>query len=82
MARFFFDIHSKNGFHHDDFGDVFPNSEEARDQSQRLVFSISLDELPNDHLHQIWCEVRNDANQVIYRSTLTLEADAVDDAPF
>ena len=80
MPRFFFDIRDADGFHRDEAGDEFESFQEARDQAQSLLPDIARAELPDGELHEIMCEVRSDANRIVYRAKLTLRAGMVDEA--
>ena len=80
MPRFYFDIYNIKGFHRDDFGDIFVNFDEAREQAQSLLPDIAREELPDGELHEIMCQVRNEANRIVYRAKLTLKAEVVDEA--
>ena len=79
MARYYFDVHDSQGFHRDEDGDEFGSLKEAQDQAQALLPDIAREELPDGELHEITCEVRNDAGRIIYRARLTLRADVVDE---
>ncbi len=73
MPRFFFDVRDATGFHRDEFGDEFASFEEARDQAQSLLPDIAREELPNGELHIIACDIRDEADRIVYRGKLTFE---------
>ncbi len=80
MPRFYFDIYNIKGFLRDDFGDIFVSFEEAREQAQSLLPDIAREELPDGEIHEIMCQVRNEASRIVYRAKLTLRAEVVDEA--
>lgn len=71
--RYFFDVSDSQGFHRDEIGDDYANFEEARDQAQMLLPDIAREELPDGELHTITCDVRDEADRVVYRGKLTYE---------
>jgi hypothetical protein len=73
MARYHFDIHDARGFHRDEFGEEFDGFEEARAQAQCLLPDIAREELPDGELHTVSCEVRDEADRIVYRGRLTFE---------
>lgn len=71
MARFYFDVSDASGFHRDDVGDEFDSFQEARTQAQSLLPDIARHELPDGDRHTITCDVRDEANRVVYRGEIT-----------
>ena len=71
MPRYFFDVRDNSGFNRDEFGDVFGSFDEARIQAQSLLPDIAREELPDGELHQITCDVRDEAGETVYRGELT-----------
>ena len=71
MPRYFFDVRNNSGFTRDEAGEEFVNFEEARAQAQALLPDIVREELPDGELHQISCDVRDDAGTLVYRGELT-----------
>ena len=80
MPSFFFDIQDGDGFHPDAFGDEFNSLKDACDQAQVLLPDIARGELPGGERHEIMCEVRNEANRIVYRVRLTFRGEWVDEA--
>ena len=73
MPRFFFDVRNSRGFHRDEVGDELPGFKEAREQCQGLLPDIAREELPDGELHTVTCNVRDEADRVVYRGRLTYE---------
>lgn len=71
MPRYFFDVHDRDGFHRDNIGDEFDSVEEAREQAQALLPDIIREELPDDEFYRAVCEVRDEAETIVYRGELT-----------
>ncbi len=71
MTRFFFDVRSSKGLQRDEIGEEFADFEEARKRAQVLLPGITQQDLPDGELHQILCEVRNEAGKMVYRGALT-----------
>ena len=71
MARNYFDVRDREGFHPDEFGDEFDSFGDARDQAQALLPAIACEELPGGELHTITCDMRNETGRVVYRGVLT-----------
>lgn len=77
MPRFYFDITDVHGYHRDDHGDDHGDDlgsfEEARQQCQIVLPDIARSELPDGELHIIACDVRDEADRLVYRGRLTYE---------
>ena len=73
MNHYFFDTTDGKGFHLDEFGDEFDDLEEARVQAQSLLHEIARAEMPDRDFRIITCDVRDDADHIVYRSKLTFE---------
>ena len=73
MPWFFFDVRDCKGLHHDEHGEQFDSFEEAREQCQALLPDIAREELPDGELHTITCNVRDEADRVVYRGRITFE---------
>lgn len=73
MTRYFFDVRNSDGFHRDEFGSECESFADARDQCQGLLPDIAREELPDGELHVITCDVRDEADRVVYRGRLTYE---------
>ncbi len=73
MPRYFFDVRDGRGLHRDEFGDEFDSFEEAREQCQGILPDIVRNELPDGDLLVVSCDVRDDADQVVYRGEITFK---------
>ena len=73
MPRYFFDVRDSGGFTRDEAGEDFVDFAEARAQAQTLLPDIAREELPDGELHQISCDVRDDAGTLVYRGELTYQ---------
>ena len=71
VALYYFDIIDNDVLARDEFGVELGSIEEARDQAQALLPDIAVRDLPNGELHKITCEVRDEADKVVYRGELT-----------
>ena len=71
MPLYFFDIRDKNGLHRDEVGDELDSFEEARAQAQSLLPDMMREEMPGGDLHIVTCDVRDEADHVVYRGELT-----------
>lgn len=71
MARYYFDIRDGRGFHSDSSGDDFEDFASACAQCQALVAEILREDLPNGDLYVVWCDIRDEDGQVVYRGELT-----------
>lgn len=73
MPRFYFDVRDNGGFHRDEVGDDCQDVEEAREQCQDLLPTVAREELPDGELHIVTCDVRDEADRIVYRGKLTYE---------
>jgi hypothetical protein len=73
MSRYYFDVRDSSGFHRDEFGEDLDSFEAARMQCQCLLPDIAREELPDGEVHSITCDVRDEADRVVYRGKLTYE---------
>lgn len=71
MPRYFFNVRDIGGFTRDEVGEEFIDFEHARDQAQVLLLDIAREEMPDGELHQVSCEVRDEAGAMVYRGELT-----------
>ena len=71
MPRYFFDVRDSGRFTPDEAGEDFVDFEEARAQAQVLLPDIAREKLPDGDLHQISCDVRDEAGMLVYRGELT-----------
>ena len=80
MGRYFFDIRNRDGFTRDEVGEEFVDFEEARAQAQVLLPDIAREELPDGDLHQVTCDVRDEAG-LVYRGELTFRGTRFQSTP-
>ena len=73
MPRYFFDVRDSRGFHRDEIGNDCDGFDDARNQCQGFLPDIAREELPDGELHTITCDVRDEADRVVYRGRLTFE---------
>lgn len=71
MPRYYFDIRDNGGLHRDEFGDEFADRDEARAQCQSLLPDVARSELPDGDRHDISCDIRDEAGEVVYRGELS-----------
>lgn len=71
MPRYYFDVRNRGGLHRDDIGDELVDFEEARGQAQAILPDIARAELPDGELHVVTCDVRDEADEIVYRGELT-----------
>lgn len=71
MPQFYFDKINLKGFHRNDFGDIFDGINEAVAQTQTILTDIAREEMPDKDHHKIACEVRDDADHIVYQAELT-----------
>lgn len=81
MPRYHFDIRDGRGIHRDEFGDVFDTFDEAREQCQGVLADLARDELPGGDLHTITCDMRDEADRVVYRGEIAFRGMRDPDAP-
>lgn len=72
MPRFFFDIHDGGTFTADRHGLELPGLEAAKATAMNVLPDIVRDEMPDGARRDFTVDVKNEANQIAYRVTLSL----------
>ena len=73
VPRYYFDIRDSGGFHRDEVGEEFDSFESARVECQGLLPDIAREELPDGDLHTVTCDVRDEADRLVYRGRITYD---------
>ena len=79
MPRFFFDIQDQGSSSVDDLGIECATRSDARIAAIDALPDVARDALPDGDHHIITVTVRDEAHRTIFRASLTLEADWLDD---
>ena len=77
MARYDFDIHDGDKWYRDEFGIELANFSEARDQAISILPDIAQDAGWSEDHHEVVCQVRDDADGLVYEGELTFSGRSI-----
>lgn len=74
MRRYYFDVDDGETFLRDEEGVESSSLDEVHDEAVALLPEIARRVLPLDETREFFVRVRNDADRVIFKATITFEA--------